>query len=267
MRNKVTGLFSILFYFLFTIVLVSCTKIQFFFIEILDKLRLFIDFSEKYNFHWSAVSRLESKFMTTWTDLLDFLLELAFLCLERVHVKNLDSNLKPSMSSMTYDHYPVEYFSANHLPENTSPWKYISQNHVSPKIHFPYITFLQNHIRVLFTRITLCIINCSWMRCLWILSPQDACGSYLSGRIQKIRIGDAVSKDIKVTSGAPQGSHLGPLCFIWFVNKISETFVRVLFYADDMKLFLPVSECLKIPRLFENSVGSEQTVRVVRQGW
>jgi hypothetical protein len=67
--------------------------------------------------------------------------------------------------------------------------------------------------------------------------------SYLSGRVKKIRIGDAVSKDIKVTSGVPQGSHLGPLCFIWFVNRISEIFdyVRVSFNADDMKLFLSVS--------------------------
>jgi hypothetical protein len=81
-------------------------------------------------------------------------------------------------------------------------------------------------------------------RCMWL-------GSYLSGRIQKIRISDAVSKDIKGTSGVPQGSHLGPLCFIWFVSRISVIFdyVHVLFYADDMKLFLPVSEfqdCLKI---------------------
>jgi hypothetical protein len=56
-----------------------------------------------------------------------------------------------------------------------------------------------------------------------------------------------------VSSGVSQGSHLRPLCFIWFVNRISEIFdyARVLFYADDMmKLFLPVSgfhqECLKI---------------------
>jgi hypothetical protein len=72
-------------------------------------------------------------------------------------------------------------------------------------------------------------------RCMWL-------GSYLSG-IHKIRIDDAVSKIIKVTSGVPQGSHLGPLCFIWFVYRISEIFdyVRVLFHADDMKLFLPVS--------------------------
>jgi hypothetical protein len=81
-------------------------------------------------------------------------------------------------------------------------------------------------------------------RCMWL-------GSYMSERIQKIRIGDAVSKAIKVTSVVPQGSHVGPLCFIWFVNRISEIFdyVRVLFYADDMKLFLPVSgfqDCLKI---------------------
>jgi hypothetical protein len=54
-----------------------------------------------------------------------------------------------------------------------------------------------------------------------------------------------------VRSDVPQGSHLGPHCFIWFVNRISEIFdyVRILFYADDMKLFLPVSgfhDCLKI---------------------
>jgi hypothetical protein len=63
-------------------------------------------------------------------------------------------------------------------------------------------------------------------------------------RIHKIRIGDAVSKDIKVASGVL-------LSFVLFVNRISEIFdyVCVLFYADDMKLFLPVSgchDCLKI---------------------
>jgi hypothetical protein len=61
-------------------------------------------------------------------------------------------------------------------------------------------------------------------------------------KIQKIRIGEALSKDIKVTSDVLQGNHLGPLCFIWFFNRISEIFdyIRVLFYADDMKLFLSV---------------------------
>jgi hypothetical protein len=81
-------------------------------------------------------------------------------------------------------------------------------------------------------------------RCLWLRSS-------LTGRIQRIRIGDAVSKDIRVTSGVSQGSHLGTLCFIYFVNRISVIFnyIHVLFYADDMKLFLPVRGfmvCMKI---------------------
>jgi hypothetical protein len=90
-------------------------------------------------------------------------------------------------------------------------------------------------------------------RCLWLRS-------YLTERIQRIRTGGAVSKDIRVTSGVPQGNHLGPLCFIWFVNRISMIFeyVRVLFYANHMKLFLTVKSfqnCIKIQsdpnKLFE----------------
>jgi hypothetical protein len=74
-------------------------------------------------------------------------------------------------------------------------------------------------------------------RCLWLRS-------YLTGRIQRIRIGNAVSKYIRVTSGVPQGSYLGPLCFIWFVNRIS-----VIFDYVRMKLFLSVrgfQDCMKI---------------------
>jgi hypothetical protein len=61
-------------------------------------------------------------------------------------------------------------------------------------------------------------------RCQWLIS-------YFSGRRRRVRMGDCISRDILVTSGVPQGSHLGPLCFIWFVNEISRIFrhVRVLF--------------------------------------
>jgi hypothetical protein len=76
-------------------------------------------------------------------------------------------------------------------------------------------------------------------------------GLILTGRIQRLGIVDAVSKDIRVTSGVPQRSHLGPFCLIWFVNIISMIFdyVRLLFYVDDMKLFLLVKgfqDCMKI---------------------
>jgi Reverse transcriptase (RNA-dependent DNA polymerase) len=89
-------------------------------------------------------------------------------------------------------------------------------------------------------------------RCMWL-------GSYLSGRIQKIRIGDVVSKDIKVTSvflGFPQGSRLEPLCYIIVCQQ----------NMRDFRLRpCTLSSCQWIPGLFENSVGSEQTFGVVRQ--
>jgi hypothetical protein len=66
-------------------------------------------------------------------------------------------------------------------------------------------------------------------RCQWL-------GSYFSGRIQRVRMSDCVPRDMLVTLGLPQGNHLEPLCFIWFVNEIFRH-VRVFFYADDMKLF------------------------------
>jgi hypothetical protein len=55
-------------------------------------------------------------------------------------------------------------------------------------------------------------------------------------------MGDSVSRDILVTSDVPEGSHLGPLCIIWVVNEIAQIFeyVRVFFYANDMKLFFHV---------------------------
>jgi hypothetical protein len=58
-------------------------------------------------------------------------------------------------------------------------------------------------------------------RCLWLRS-------YLTGRIQRIRIGDAVSRNIRVTSGVPQGSHLGPLCSIWLANFDTDIFATLL---------------------------------------
>ena len=65
--------------------------------------------------------------------------------------------------------------------------------------------------------------------------------SFLVGRFQYVRIGSSKSKCCPVLSGVPQGSILGPVLFIIFVNDISQSWsstgVRIKLFADDTKLY------------------------------
>ena len=63
--------------------------------------------------------------------------------------------------------------------------------------------------------------------------------SYITNRTQKVVINGFESRSIQVTSGVPQGSILGPLLFILFINDIQCCFKssKFLLYADDLKVF------------------------------
>lgn len=67
--------------------------------------------------------------------------------------------------------------------------------------------------------------------------------SYLTNRKQIVKFEGKKSHPINVSSGVPQGSHLGPLLFILFVNDISYILkhLKILIYADDMKLFMEIT--------------------------
>ena len=63
--------------------------------------------------------------------------------------------------------------------------------------------------------------------------------SYLSNRRQSVIIGNTSSKSLGVSHGVPQGSMLGPLLFLIYINDFSRCsqFFNFHIFADDTNLF------------------------------
>ena len=67
--------------------------------------------------------------------------------------------------------------------------------------------------------------------------------AWLKDRRQRVGLRGVSSEWGKVSSGVPQGSILGPVLFLIFINDIDNDVVNlVLKFADDTKLFGKISE-------------------------
>ena len=80
--------------------------------------------------------------------------------------------------------------------------------------------------------------------------------SYLTGRKQLVNVNGAESSLADITCGVPQGSILGPLLFLCYVNDMSISInsdSKLLLYADDSTILFPH----KNPDFIPQKLGKE----------
>ena len=79
--------------------------------------------------------------------------------------------------------------------------------------------------------------------------------NYLKNRTQYVSVNDCESHLEEITCGVPQGSLLGPLLFILYINdfKRSSNMLSFILFADDSNIFLSHRD----PRILVNTMNSE----------
>lgn len=76
--------------------------------------------------------------------------------------------------------------------------------------------------------------------------------SFLYNRVQAVRVDSAMSSYVNVTSGVPQGSVLGPLLFLIYINDLVDVckYSRVKMFADDSKIYFKCRKLSDRQKLF-----------------
>ena len=71
--------------------------------------------------------------------------------------------------------------------------------------------------------------------------------SFLTNRRQRVKVNNSFSNFSNVTSGIPQGSILGPILFIIFINDLPDVVMNICkIFADDSKVYGPSTNHVEI---------------------
>ena len=80
--------------------------------------------------------------------------------------------------------------------------------------------------------------------------------SYLSNRYQRIKIGNTLSDECKIEYGVPQGSVLGPILFLLYINHIqySSEILKFHLFADDTSTIYSHNDLKNIEETYNNEL-------------
>jgi len=80
---------------------------------------------------------------------------------------------------------------------------------------------------------------------------------FLTNRQQKVKVNGTLSEWLKVLSGIPQGTVLGPLLFLIYINDLCDNFSKLFLFADDAKIYSYIIRVYKIIKI--NCISGHKT--------